>query len=120
MKDYTFKIIQVIFRFIKEIGLIIYFFISNEFQTLNKFPNKRDIQEFFSFINIFISFTAYEGPLIKYESIFIVLPLVFLIITIIVFFIVNIYMWFIYMYQRIKIYERNFRDKNVKKKENFK
>lgn len=117
MYNYTFKIMEVIFRFIKEIGFrVIYFFIANGFQTLNKFPNKRDTQEFLVLLLIFLfSFTAYEASLIKYESDFIVHPLVFLIITTAVIIIVNIYMWFIYMYRRIKIYERNFKDKNFKK-----
>ena len=109
-----FKIMEVIFRFIKEIGMrVIYFFIANGFQTLNKFPNKRDTQEFMVLLLIYLfSFTAYEASLIKYESDFICHPLVFLIITTIVIIIVNIYTWFIYMYRRIKIYERNFKDKN--------
>ena len=117
MYDYTFKIMEVIFRFVKEIGFrIIYFFIANGLQTLNKFPNKRDTQEFLVLLLIYLfSFTAYEASLIKYESDFIVHPLVFLIVTTIVIIIVNIYIWFIYMYRRIKIYERNFRDKNFKK-----
>ena len=117
MYDYTFKIMEVIFRFVKELGFrIIYFFIANGLQTLNKFPNKRDTQEFLVLLLIYLfSFTAYEASLIKYESDFIVHPLVFLIVTTIVIIIVNIYIWFIYMYRRIKIYERNFRDKNFKK-----
>ena len=112
--NYTFKIMEVIFRFIKELGFrIIYFFIANGFQTLNKFPNKKDTQEFLILILIFLfSFTSYEASLIKYESDFIVHPLAFLIITTIIIILVNIYIWFIYMYRRIKIYERNFRDKN--------
>ena len=112
--NYPFKIMEVIFRFIKEIGFrIIYFFIANGFQTLNKFPNKKDTQEFLVLLLIFLfSFTSYEASLIKYESDFIVHPLAFLIITTIIIIIVNIYIWFIYMYRRIKIYERNFKDKN--------
>jgi hypothetical protein len=115
--NYTFKIMEVIFRFIKELGFrIIYFFIANGFQTLNKFPNKKDTQEFLVLILIYlISFTAYEASLIKYESDFIVHPLVFLIITTAIIIGVNFYIWFIYMYRRIKIYEKNFRDKNFKK-----
>ena len=109
-----FKIMEVIFRFIKEVGMrVIYFFVANGFQTLNKFPNKRDTQEFLVLLLIYLfSFTAYEASLIKYESDFIYHPLVFLIVTTIIIIIVNIYMWFIYMYRRIKIYERNFKDKN--------
>jgi len=109
-----FKIMEVIFRFIKEVGMrIIYFFIANGFQTLNKFPNKRDTQEFLVLLLIYLfSFTAYEASLIKYESDFICHPLVFLIVTTLIIIIVNIYIWFIYMYRRIKIYERNFKDKN--------
>ena len=112
--NYPFKIMEVIFRFIKEIGFrVIYFFIANGFQTLNKFPNKRDTQEFLVLLLIYLfSFTAYEASLIKYESDFIVHPLIFLIITTSIIIVVNIYIWFIYMYRRIKIYERNFRDKN--------
>ena len=112
-----FKVMAVIFRFIKEVGMrVIYFFIANGFQTLNKFPNKRDTQEFLVLLLIYLfSFTAYEASLIKYESDFIFHPFVFLIITTIVIIIVNIYIWFIYMYRRIKIYERNFKDKNFKK-----
>ena len=111
--NYPFKIMEVIFRFIKEVGIrVIYFFIANGFQTLNKFPNKRDTQEFLVILLIYLfSFTAYEASLIKYESDFICHPLIFLIVTTIIIIIVNIYMWFIYMYRRIKIYERNFMDK---------
>ena len=115
--NYTFKIMEVIFRFVKELGFrIIYFFIANGFQTLNKFPNKRDTQEFLVLLLIYLfSFTAYEASLIKYESDFIVHPLLFLIVTTCIIIIVNIYIWFIYMYRRIKIYEKNFKDKNFKK-----
>ena len=115
--DFTFKIMEVIFRFIKEIGFrVIYFFIANGFQTLNKFPNKRDTEEFLVLLLIYLfCFTAYEASLIKYESDFIVHPLVFLIVTTSIIIIVNIYIWFIYMYRRIKIYERNFKDKGFKK-----
>ena len=111
--NYPFKIMEVIFRFIKEVGFrVIYFFIANGFQTLNKFPNKRDTQEFLVLLLIYLfSFTAYEASLIKYESDFIDHPLIFLIITTSVIIVVNIYIWFIYMYRRIKIYERNFKDK---------
>ena len=111
--NYPFKIMEVIFRFIKEVGIrVIYFFIANGFQTLNKFPNKRDTQEFLVLLLIYLfSFTAYEASLIKYESDFICHPLIFLIVTTIIIIIVNIYIWFIYMYRRIKIYERNFMDK---------
>ena len=115
--NYTFKIMEIIFRFIKEFGFrIIYFFIANGFQTLNKFPNKKDTQEFLVLLLIYLfSFTSYEASLIKYESDFIAHPLVFLIITTTIIIFVNFYIWFIYMYRRIKIYEKNFRDKNFKK-----
>ena len=112
--NFPFKIMEIIFRFIKEIGMrIIYFLIANGFQTLNKFPNKKDTQEFLVLLLIYLfSFTSYEASLVKYESDFIVHPLLFLIITTIVIILVNMYIWFIYMYRRIRIYERNFRDKN--------
>ena len=111
--NFTFKIMEVIFRFIKDIGIkVIYFFIANGLQTLNKFPNKRDTQEFMVLLLIFLfSFTSYEASLIKYESDFILHPLSFLIITTVCIIAINFYIWFIYMYRRIKIYERNFRDK---------
>lgn len=111
--NYAFKIMEVIFRFVKEVGIrVIYFFIANGFQTLNKFPNKKDTQEFLVLLLIYLfSFTAYESSLIRYESDFINHPLAFLIITTFIIILVNIYMWFVYMYRRIKIYERNFRDK---------
>ena len=112
--NFPFKIMEIIFRFIKEIGMrIIYFLIANGFQTLNRFPNKKDTQEFLVLLLIYLfSFTSYEASLVKYESDFIVHPLLFLIITTIVIILVNMYIWFIYMYRRIRIYERNFRDKN--------
>ena len=112
--NFPFKIMEIIFRFIKEIGMrIIYFFIANGLQTLNKFPNKKDAQEFLVLLLIYLfSFTSYEASLVKYESDFIDHPLLFLIITTIIIIIVNIYIWFIYMYRRIRIYEKNFKDKN--------
>jgi len=115
--NFTFKIMEIIFRFIKDIGIkIIYFFIANGLQTLNKFPNKRDTQEFLVLLLIFLfAFTSYEASLIKYESDFILHPLSFLIITTIFIIGVNVYIWFVYMYKRIKIYERNFRDKKFVK-----
>ena len=111
--NYPFKIMEVIFRFIKDIGIkIVYFFIANGLQTLNKFPNKKDTQEFLVLLLIFIfSYTSYEASLIKYESDFILHPLVFLIITTFIYICINVYIWFIYMYKRIRIYEKNFRDK---------
>jgi hypothetical protein len=111
--NFTFKIMEIIFRFIKDIGIkIIYFFIANGLQTLNKFPNKRDTQEFMVLLLIFLfAFTSYEASLIKYESDFILHPLAFLIVTTVCIIAINVYIWFIYMYRRIKIYERNFRDK---------
>ena len=111
--NFTFKIMEIIFRFIKDIGTkIIYFLIANGLQTLNKFPNKRDTQEFLVLLLIFIfTFTSYEASLIKYESDFILHPLTFLIITTVCYITINFYIWFIYMYKRIRIYERNFRDK---------
>ena len=55
--NFPFKIMGIIFRFIKDIGFkIIYFFIANSLKTLNKFPNKRDTQKFSSFI---INFSFY-------------------------------------------------------------
>ena len=115
--NYTFKIMEIIFRFIKDIGIkVVYFFIANGLQTLNKFPNKRDTQEFLVLLLIFLfAFTSYEASLIKYESDFILHPLLFLIITTIFIIAINFYIWFVYMYRRIKIYERNFKDKNFKK-----
>ena len=111
--DFTFKIMEIVFRLIKDIGIkIVYFFIANGLQTLNKFPNKRDTQEFFVLLLIFLfAFTSYEASLIKYESDFILHPLSFLIITTVFIIGINVYIWFVYMYKRIKIYERNFRDK---------
>jgi hypothetical protein len=111
--NFTFKIMEIIFRFIKDIGIkIIYFFIANGLQTLNKFPNKRDTQEFLVLLLIFLfAFTSYEASLIKYESDFILHPLSFLIITTVFIIGINVYIWFVYMYKRIKIYERNFMDK---------
>ena len=111
--NFTFKIMEIIFRFIKDLGIkIIYFFIANGLQTLNKFPNKRDTQEFLVLLLIFLfAYTSYEASLIKYESDFILHPLSFLLITTVFIIGINIYIWFIYMYKRIKIYERNFRDK---------
>ena len=111
--NFTFKIMEIIFRFIKDIGIkIIYFFIANGLQTLNKFPNKRDTQEFMVLLLIFLFvFISYEASLIKYESDFILHPLAFLIVTTVCIIAINVYIWFIYMYRRIKIYERNFRDK---------
>ena len=115
--NYTFKIMEIIFRFIKDIGIkVVYFFIANGLQTLNKFPNKRDTQEFLVLLLIFLfAFTSYEASLIKYESDFILHPLLFLIITTIFIIAINFYIWFVYMYRRIKIYERNFKYKNFKK-----
>ena len=111
--NFTFKIMEIIFRFIKDIGIkVIYFFIANGLQTLNKFPNKRDTQEFLVLLLIFLfAFTSYEASLIKYESDFILHPLPFLIVTTVFYIGINVYIWFAYMYKRIKIYERNFRDK---------
>ena len=111
--NFTFKIMEVIFRFIKDMGIkIIYFFIANGLQTLNKFPNKRDTQEFLVLLLIFVfAFTSYEASLIKFESDFILHPLSFLIITTVFYIGINVYIWFVYMYKRIKIYEKNFRDK---------
>ena len=64
--NYPFKIMEVIFRFIKELGFrIIYFFIANGFQTLNKFPNKKDAQEFLVLLLIYLFFfTSNEASLI--------------------------------------------------------
>ena len=115
--DFTFKVMEIIFRFFKDIGIkIIYFFIANGLQTLNKFPNKRDTQEFLVLLLIFLfAYVSYEASLIKYESDFIIHPLTFLIVTTVFIIGINFYIWFIYMYRRIKIYERNFQDKKFVK-----
>ena len=117
--NYPFKIMEVVFRCIKSIGIrIIYFFIACGFQTLNKFPNKADVQFFLIILLLFLfSFVLYEASLIQYESDFINHPIIMLFVATIIFLIINAYMWFFYIYRKIKIFEKNFREKNFKKNE---
>lgn len=117
--NFPFKIMEIIFKCIKGIGIrVIYFFIAHSFQTLNKFPNKVDFQFFLIILSFFVfSFALYESSLVQYESDFINHPIFFLFISTIIFLGINIYIWLFYFYRKIKIFEKNFKEKNFKKNE---